>query len=221
MKKEKYINFFYRLVMLFLIGCILGCLFETILCYFQRGHFESRRGLIYGPLNPVYGVAVAIVCSILKNEKKSYIIFFKGFFYGGVIEYLCSWIQETIFKTTSWNYSDYYFNFDGRTSIYHMIWWGIATLLVIKHLYPKLIKLINKIKEEYRLVITITISIFLLIDILISSLACIRYYERLKSTPPRNNLDILMDKYYPNERLIKIYPNIKDAKTQIKLSKMK
>lgn len=221
MKKEKCINFFYRLIMLFLIGCILGCLFETILCYFQRGHFESRRGLIYGPLNPVYGTAVAAICLILKKEKKSHIIFFKGFFYGGVIEYLCSWVQETIFKTTSWNYSDYYFNFDGRTSIYHMIWWGVGTLLVIKHLYPQIIKLINKVKEEYRLVITVVISIFLLVDILISSFACIRYYERLNNIAPANNLDRIIDKYYPNDRLIKVYPNIKDAKTQTKLSKMK
>lgn len=221
MKKEKYINYFYQIVMLFLVGCFLGCVFETILCYFQRGHFESRRGLIYGPLNPVYGVAVATICMILKKEKKSIVIFLKGFFYGGVVEYLCSWIQEMVFKTTSWNYSNYYFNFDGRTSLYHMIWWGVATLLVVKHLYPQIIKLIEKVKQEYKLPITITITILLLIDMLISSFACIRYYNRLNSIPVQNNLDLIMDKYYPNEILVKIYPNIKDSKTNIKLSKMK
>ena len=221
MKKEKYIDYFYRLVMLFLVGCILGCLFETILCYFQRGHFESRRGLIYGPLNPVYGVAVAVICMILKKEKKTPIIFLKGFFYGGVVEYLCSWVQETIFKTTSWNYSEYYFNFDGRTSIYHMIWWGLATLLVVKHLYPQVMKLLDKLKEKYRLGLTIIVTILLLIDILISSFASIRYYERLNDISAKNRVDRIMDKYYPNEKLVKIYPNVKDAKTRVKLSKMK
>ena len=56
---------------------------------------------------------------------------------------------------------------------------------------------------------------------LISSLACIRYHERLNNKSAKNNIDRIMDKYYPNERLIKIYPNVKDAKTRVKLSKMK
>ena len=221
MNKKKYINYFYTVIMLFLIGCFLGCVFETILCFFQRGHFESRRGLIYGPLNPVYGVAVAIICMLLKNDKKSYIIFFKGFFYGGVIEYLCSWIQETVFNTSSWNYSKYYLNFDGRTSVYHMIWWGIATLVVVKLLYPQIIKLINNVKPRYRLKVAIIITVFLLIDAFISAFAVIRYYERLNDMAPKNAFDRIMDKYYPNTRVAKIYPNIRDSKTHVKLIKMK
>ncbi|MBQ2640048.1 MAG: putative ABC transporter permease [Bacilli bacterium] len=221
MKKERIINYLYKVVMLFIIGCFIGCIFETILCFLQRGHFESRRGLIYGPLNPVYGIGFLFICLLLKKEKRNYMIFLKGFFYGGVIEYLCSWFQEMFFHTTSWNYNKYALNFDGRTSIYHMICWGIGTFLIMEYLYPNIIKLIDKIKLRYRLVITIVILIFLIVDITISSLAFIRYKERLNKIPAHNSMDRFMDEHYPNEYLVKIYPNIRDSKTGVKLSKMK
>ena len=220
-KENRVINALYKIIMLFVIGCFLGCAFETVLCFIQRGHFESRRGLIYGPLNPVYGVGFLIVCLILKKERRGYMLFLKGFLYGGAIEYAFSWLQEKIFHTSSWNYSNYAFNFDGRTSIYHMMWWGLGTFLVMKFLYPRIIRLIDKVKEKYRLAVIIVISLLLIVDITISTAACIRYTERKNNMGPRNNIDRLMDKYYPDKYLVKIYPNLKDPKTKVKLSKMK
>lgn len=46
---------FYKLFWIFFIGCFLGVVIETIWCLITRGHYESRTGLIYGPLNLVYG----------------------------------------------------------------------------------------------------------------------------------------------------------------------
>ena len=45
-----------RIFLIFILGSILGYLYETILVFFQTGHYESRQGLIYGPLTPVYGL---------------------------------------------------------------------------------------------------------------------------------------------------------------------
>lgn len=36
------------------IGSILGHIFEMIIVLFQKGHFETRQGLIYGPFIPVF-----------------------------------------------------------------------------------------------------------------------------------------------------------------------
>ena len=47
---------FYKLFWVFFIGCFAGVVLETIYCLIQRGHYESRVGLIYGPFNLVYGV---------------------------------------------------------------------------------------------------------------------------------------------------------------------
>lgn len=43
---------FYKLVWIFIIGCVIGFGVEMVWCYVQHGYFESRKGLIYGPFSP-------------------------------------------------------------------------------------------------------------------------------------------------------------------------
>ena len=43
---------FYKAFWIFVIGSLIGCVFETVLCLIQRGHYEKPRGFIYGPVKP-------------------------------------------------------------------------------------------------------------------------------------------------------------------------
>ncbi len=221
LEKNSKIDSLFKIIMLFTIGCFIGCIFETILCYFQRGYFESRKGLIYGPFNPVYGIGIVVLVIFLERDTKRTVTFLKGTILGGVIEYLCSWFQEEFFKTTSWNYNNYFMNFNGRTSLYHMIWWGILAVLFMQLIYPIIKNIIYKVKFQYRTIVTYALVIFFTIDIIISASACIRQSERLRKIEATTYVDRLLDKYYPNERLNKIYPNLRDSKTKKKISKMK
>ncbi len=38
-----------------------------IVVLFQKGYFESRQGLIYGPFTPVYGIGAIIYYLILRK----------------------------------------------------------------------------------------------------------------------------------------------------------
>lgn len=205
MKKER-INKLYSNVMYFTIGCFLGCIFETLLCFAQRGYFESRSGLIYGPFNPVYGFGVMFLVMLLRKYKKDYAIFFFGALYGGIIEYISSWIQEFLFHSTSWNYSHYFLNFDGRTSIYHMMWWGLLSLLFMKHIDKHIENLIFKIKK-HRLLIAILIIIFFVINAFISGYASLRQYERSQNIEATTSIQRFFDKHYPDSLVNKVYPN--------------
>ena len=220
-EQESKADLFYRIVMLFTIGCFAGVLFETILCYCQRGYFESRKGLIYGPFNPVYGFGIVILVLILERYKKNIAITLVGGIVGGIVEYTCSWVQEIFFGTTSWDYSDYFLNFDGRTSIYHMMWWGILSLLFMRFLYPTIKKIIFKIEEKKRLKISLIITIYFIADMLISGYANIRQYERIQNKKATTTIQKIFDKYYPDKYINKVYPNRRDAKTQIKINKIK
>ena len=84
---------------LFIIGSVLGYLFEMIVVLFQKGYFESRQGLIYGPFTPVYGIGAVIYYLILNNVKTrdKVKIFFITMLLGGITESLCSFIQEKAF----------------------------------------------------------------------------------------------------------------------------
>ena len=53
MKNKEILKELIVIFWIFIIGSILGYIFEMIVVLFQKGFFESRQGLIYGPFTPV------------------------------------------------------------------------------------------------------------------------------------------------------------------------
>ena len=66
MKKKNILQEVIIIFWIFIIGSVLGYIFEMIVALFQKGFFESRQGLIYGPFTPVYGIG-GIVYYIVLN----------------------------------------------------------------------------------------------------------------------------------------------------------
>lgn len=207
-KKELTILFW-----VFIIGSIAGFIFEVIVVFFQKGHFELRQGLIYGPFIPVYGIGAMCYYIVLSKTKiKNKIqIFLITMILGGITEYLCSLIQEKAFGTISWDYSYLPFNINGRTSLLHCIYWGIGGVLYITYIDPFLNKMIDKTNIKAFDLITIILSIFIIFDISISWMAADRQTERKNNIEPENRLDIFLDKNYPDEYMNRIFNNKKDV----------
>ncbi|MEG1495485.1 MAG: putative ABC transporter permease [Bacilli bacterium] len=208
--RERRLNTFSTYMWFFLIFSFIGCIFEMILCFFQRGVIESRSGLIYGLLTPIYGAGAVLLILILRNQKKDIHIFLTAMLFGGIFEWLCSFFQELLFGTISWDYSKYFLNFGGRTSLYHMIGWGILGFILIKYIVPVIDRGIKLIPNKLNKVLTYIITILLLLNILISAGACYRQSERNKGLAPSNGLEIFFDKTYPDSLLNKIYANKKN-----------
>ena len=207
-KKELTILFW-----VFIIGSIAGFIFEVTVVFFQKGHFELRQGLIYGPFIPVYGIGAMcyyIVLSKIKIKNKVR-IFLITMILGGITEYLCSFIQEKAFGTISWDYSYLPFNINGRTSLLHCVYWGIGGVLYITYIEPLLNKMIDKTNMKAFDLITIILSIFIIFDISISWMAADRQTERKNNIEPENRLDIFLDKNYPDEYMNRIFNNKKDV----------
>lgn len=207
-KKELTILFW-----VFIIGSIAGFIFEVTVVFFQKGHFELRQGLIYGPFIPVYGIGAMCYYIVLSKTKiKNKIqIFLITMILGGITEYLCSLIQEKAFGTISWDYSYLPFNINGRTSLLHCIYWGIGGVLYITYIDPFLNKMIDKTNMKAFHLITIMLSIFIVFDISISWMAADRQTERKNNIEPENRLDIFLDKNYPDEYMNRIFNNKKDV----------
>ena len=213
MKKNKVVKELIVIFWIFIIGSILGYIFEMIVVLFQKGYFESRKGLIYGPFTPVYGMGAVIYYLILNNvkTKDKVKIFFITAILGGITEYLCSLFQEKIFGTISWDYSNLLFNINGRTSLLHCTYWGIAGVLYIVCLAPLLEKLKLNIEKVNLKAITIIFSGFMFFNISISYLAANRQLERRNNIPARSELDEFLDECYPDEYMDKVYANKKDV----------
>lgn len=199
----------YHIFWLFLIGSIFGCIYETIICILDRGHFEFRQGLIYGPFVPIYGIGLLLLVVVASHKKHLYSIFLSCAFLGGITEYICSWVQENIFGTISWSYTKNWMNFDGRTSPFHMLIWGVLGVLFIKLVYPYVQKMLSFLIKKERLIITHILIGFMIFNITISLLACYRQTERTRKIPPKNAFDQLLDKWYPDVFLDTIYANKK------------
>ena len=208
MKKEKYINEMIKIFWVFIIGSIIGYIVEMIVGFVQNGHFVSRQGLLFGPFAQVYGLGILAYYLIVPKIKGGYIkIFFVTMILGGIVEYLCSYFQELLFGTISWDYSHLWFNINGRTSLLHCTYWGIGGILFMKFIIPFINKMDKIIKNTYFRTATALFIIFMLFNISVSSMAAMRQDERNREIAASSNIDMFFDKYYSDEVMNTIYEN--------------
>lgn len=201
---------FYKLFWIFFIGCFLGVMIEILWCFFTRGYVESRQGLIYGPFNLVYGFgALAMTLGLRWCEKKRDLwIILGGFLIGSVYEYFCSWIQEWMFGTASWQYDNLPFNLNGRINLLYSLFWGILALLWVKMIYPLMCRIIRKIPNAWGKTVTWILLAFMILNTLISGFAVWRMSERHNGVISPNVLTDFLDRHYPDELLNRVYPNM-------------
>lgn len=200
----------YKIIWIFTIGSILGYCVEMIWCYVRNGHFESRKGLIYGPISPVYGIGGVALTLLLYRfiDYNGIIIFFISAIIGGAFEYLCSWVQEKVFGSVSWEYNSKALSIHGRTSVEYSVFWGILGVFFLRDIYPLFDKFMGIFSSQTVNIITVIFLVLLIPDIIISSLAVRREVARMKGIKAKNALDRFLDKKYTDEFLKKIYPNM-------------
>ena len=213
MNKNKLREELIILFWIFIVGSIAGFIFEITVVFFQKGHFELRQGLIYGPFIPVYGIgAILYYMALNKIKLKNKLqIFLITMLLGGLTEYLFSFMQEKLFGTISWDYSYLPFNIQGRTSLLHCVYWGIGGILYVTYIEPLIEKMREKINKNSIRIITIILAIFMIFDITISWMAVERQIERKNDIEPQNHLDLFLDKNYPDEYMNRIFNNKKDV----------
>ena len=136
----------YKIALIVFIGSFAGVMLELLWCFARHGYLESRSGLVWGPFNMLYGVGAASLSIILyrfRNRGK-WLSFLGGFVVGSVVEYVCSWLQEVLFGSRSWDYSRVPFNINGRICLLYSLFWGALGILWIKDIYPLMAKWILK-----------------------------------------------------------------------------
>lgn len=199
---------FFKIFWVFIIGCLAGYILEVTWHFILTRGFQTRQGLIYGPFAPVYGLGTLAFYLVLPKIKNIFNIFWVSALLGGITEYLCSYFQERLFGTISWDYSGLFMNLDGRTSITYCILWGILGIIFIKLIYPYIEKIFDKINMTViTKFVTAFAVVFMVFNISISSLAARRQYERREHIAPENEIDEFLDEHYPDEFMNKVYAN--------------
>ena len=214
MKKNKIvkgINFIIKIFWIFVIGSVFGFVIEMLYATVYTRTLVIRQGLIYGPFIQVYGMGAVAYYFLIRKFEEPRDAFFAGAIMGGVLEYLCSFFQEIFFDTISWDYSGFLLNLNGRICLLYCVYWGIIAVVFLKIVYPYLEKIEPLIYKKSVRILTVFMVLFMTFDITISALAANRQQERREEIPPKNNLDLFLDKAYPDEFLDRIYNNKKNV----------
>ena len=178
----------------FTIFSIIGLIIETIYCYQTTGIIESRKGLVFGPFCPIYGVgATFLIIFLNKYEKHPIKLFFYGVLLGSILEYFLSFVLEAIYGTRFWDYSYLDLNLNGRIALVYSLFWGILSIFLMRMIKPLVDKFIDKLTNKLTLTVEIIVVTFLVFDCFATIYAISTYKSRA------------MDKYY--NHLPKTYGN--------------
>lgn len=220
MEKDKEKITIHHLFWYFLIFSIVGLVIETLYCYVSVGILESRKGFIWGPLCPVYGVCGAAIIWMLDklNYKKAWQLFIAGFVLGSITEYLLSYMLEAIYGIRFWNYEYLKFNLNGRISLIFSIYWGALSVVLMKVFKPLIDKFVERIKPNNKIIIETAIFVFLVIDCFVTIWSIQTYqnrvlYNKVYKTESTRLLPRLREKiennYFTNDKMSTIFPNLR------------
>ncbi|MGI5885565.1 MAG: putative ABC transporter permease, partial [Candidatus Spyradocola sp.] len=200
----------YKLLWVFYLGSFLGVVVEVLWCLLIHGYIESRTALVYGPFNPLYGVgSVALTLALYRYRNRGpWLSFLSGMLVGSAVEYGCSFLQELVLGSRSWDYSHLPFNLNGRICLLYSIFWGALGVLWIKRLYPLMAKWILKIPNRIGKVLTWVILAFFVVDAAVTCLALARWIQRMDGIAPQNALMQFVDDRFTDERMKTIFPGM-------------
>jgi len=204
---------FYQYIWIFIMGCYAGYGIETLWCLIKNGYIESRKSLVLGHLSVAYGMGAVLLTIILVNFEHSQLwkVFLIAFLSGTVVEYICSWGQETFFHTVAWDYSHLPLNINGRVCLLYSLFWGILGVAWVKLMIPLFTYIFEKVNIPFAHVIICGFVAFFIFDAALSASAGIRMNQRKEGIEPRNRYEQFLDTHYDDETMHKIYANSVNA----------
>lgn len=201
---------FYKLFWVFFLASFLGAVTETLFMLLTRGELQNRSGVLYGPFSLVWGMGAVLftICFHRLAGRRDLVIFLAGTVLGGAYEYLCSWIQEFLFGACFWDYSHIPLNINGRVSLLYSMFWGVAAVVWVKDIYPRMCRAIGYIPNRWGKPLTWVLSGFMVCNILLSAAALGRWDQRQLGVPPQNAVEVFLDQHFPDQRMRQNYSTL-------------
>ena len=200
---------FYKIVFIYMLGGIVGTLWETGLNFINGYGFVYCNGSIFTPFNFVYGCGAVIIIGFLHKQTEWWKVFLIGAIGGGAVEYILNFLEETLLRTRSWNYTGKFLNLNGRTTIPYMVVWGMLCVAVIFVVYNPLSKLLEAIPQNVMKTVATVMFIILAIDLMITVVAILRYSGRNSGQEAFTAIDSFIDKTFNDAFMAERFPNLK------------
>lgn len=156
-------------ILFFFVYSFLGWCLEVICKLITEKRFINR-GILIGPICPIYGYGVLIMTLFFRKYLNDPITLFILIIVScSILEYFTSYFLEKVYHTRWWDYSTKKFNINGRICLETMIPFGILGLLIMNYMNPIVFNLLN-ILPNY--LIYILGTIFLITYIIDNIISC-------------------------------------------------
>ena len=201
---------FGKCVFAYVLGGVVGTLWETVLNYCKGNGFVYCNGSIFTPINFVYGFGALVIWIFLANSnRKPYMTYIYGAIGGGIVEYLLNFLEEKILGARSWDYSNEFLNINGRTTIPFMLFWGLLCLAVVYGVYNPLAKIYDKCPKKVMTTIAIVLLAIVVTDLAITVTALARYSARQQGVISKTELGLFLDRVFNDDYMKLHFPNQK------------
>ncbi len=158
-----------HLFLMFIIFAFIGWVCEEFYVSFANRRFVYR-GMLYGPICPIYGFGGIIIVYCLYPWRNSWLILFlASMILTSLLEYASSWILEKMFHAKWWDYSSRKFNIHGRVCLLNSTLFGLLGVAQWHFVEPFVYRLLYmEFLQPYVRTIYIIIALILATDIMLT-----------------------------------------------------
>ena len=157
------------LILMFFTFSIIGWFWEGLYDLLRFG-ILANHGVLFGPWLPIYGFGGVLMYLLLNRYRKYPIVVFMGsFVFCTLIEFFTGVYLEITKGRTWWTYKDMPFNIDGKICLLSSIFFGLAGILLIYFIAPKLKKLYSKLDYKKAAIIVLFLMAIFTLDFIHST----------------------------------------------------
>ena len=162
----------------FLMFSVIGWMCEVAYVGIFFEHKFVNRGMLHGPLCPIYGVGGILILELPPRlQNPVWLLFITGLIFCSLVEYMGSFALEKIFHTKWWDYSDkklvvkgktILLNINGRICLQNSLLFGVMTVVVIKFVQPLIEKVLSYFSDIALITIANVLLAVFLVDLVIT-----------------------------------------------------
>jgi uncharacterized membrane protein len=141
----------FDLFLYFILCSVLGYILENIYYFFIAQIRNTKTThLTYGyiPYSPPYGIGAILGLGVSTIQIPPIVLIFVLILGFGFIEFFSSYTAELVFKTKVWDYNGRPLNINGRTTLPHMVIFGILGSLYIFLFQNSLLSFIQNVPDK-------------------------------------------------------------------------
>lgn len=191
----------FNMVWIFIVFSLIGVVGEGIWTVLFSGHWETHVVNLGVPLCILYGMGAVVfyICDYFMKGKNIFIKFIVTMLGASLVELLAGLVMEFGLKMSAWSYKGEFLNIRGHICLYMSLLWGVLGVGFSYLLVPPIDKVLTNIQCKTYNIISWVVTVLLVIDFALTTVAILRWKDRHYSVPPKTEFGELIDRTFDDD----------------------